>query len=240
MTTTSTRQRPALSARDPGFEKDHAPLSRMAVCALGIGIISLLAPLSTTLIILPMLAIPFGAVVVWKISRDGNVRGTWLAQLGLGLGVVSAAWAVTATLNQSHYLINQAGKNAQIFLQTLARGEKYKALELRKVEMDRQIDGTNLEEYYSQLTEEDADSVRSFLSSEAAIKVMNSGADAQWELSKGIQLKRIGGSLWDVTVEMVNAARPSEKVVVDLRRDFGYPDGKPTAIWNVTALSLAE
>ena len=90
-TTTTTGS--AFRNLDVGSDADRPPVSTLAILALGIGLLSLIAPISFYLLPLSIIAIAIGSLALWRIGRDSAVGGAWLAQCGLGLGVISSGEA---------------------------------------------------------------------------------------------------------------------------------------------------
>lgn len=237
---TTNTEATAFRSLDPGDEFDNAPVSKLAIFSLSAGILSLLAPLSAVLLPLSVLAIALGIVTVWKISRDPGVAGTWIAQAGLGLGVFSAVWAVTATTSRNSYLTSNAAEHAEFFLETLAAGKQFEALELMQPEFQRRMAGTDLEAYYQQKTGEEAEMTAEFLRSGAAEMVMQRGSDADWKFSEVVSIFSTPAKQY-VTVSVVNRNATDEKLNVQLLRlvDPGPVDeNSPRGLWSVEKLEF--
>lgn len=238
MTESDIRERPAFQSLDIAMQSDEPQVSRLAIAALFIGFISLLAAFSLILLPLALMGIAFSVVVVWRVARNESVSGLLLAQIGLGLAVVATVWSVTASSARERYLYAQAGEFAEHFLELLAAGKKYEALELRLPEGERQITGTNLEQYYAARTGEEADDAQMFLESGATLSVIDSGPDAAWEFSRGVEIAGSRNHL-SVTVELINQAAGGESkpVQVVLRRQLGLLSDASrtdvTAFWSV-------
>lgn len=245
MSVSNLPERPAFQSLDVASATDKPPISRLAIAALIAGLCSLLAAFSTILLPLSMLAGALGAVAVWKLSRNSEVGGIWLAQIGLTLAMASVIWSLSAQGGKQRYLYAEAAKNAKILLDTLAAGDKYAALELRLLESDRQLTGTDLEKYYLHLEGERADDANSFLNDELTKTVIASGPQADWQFSHGVEVVGSGRSI-SVTVEMVNRALlPKRQAIqVRLRRQVGLiataDEFDTTALWNVEELLLAK
>jgi hypothetical protein len=203
----------------------------MSVVAFAAGILSLLAPLTFTLLPLSILAIAIGGVVLWRVSRDGS-RGTWLAQLGLGLGVLSATWSVTATAGETQHLVTRGGACAKLYLDYLSSGRTYDALELRLPIRERQIAGTDLEAYYLQRAGEPADRTYEVVNSSATKIAMAAGEQADWQLVRGVKIEA-NGSQKMITVEMANATEQGQRIQLLLRRQIYQDDSGSHAMWLV-------
>ncbi len=240
MSTTELPDRPAFQSRDEGVEFDRPPFSRLAYVAFAGGLVSLFAAFSTILLPLAMLATGLGVAVVWKLSRDKQLGGLGLAQCGLTLSTAAIFWSLAARTASDNYLYQQAGEHAKIFLETLAAGKEYEALELRQVESSRQLTGTNLEKYYSQLDEEEQQGYKGFLASATTKSVIASGPNSDWQFSRGLSVASSKSETL-VSVEMINRAQPgSNPIIVQMRRQLGLltdPDRRnSTALWSFAEL----
>jgi hypothetical protein len=143
MSSTELPDRPAFqNVEQP--QVDLPPISRLAVAALVAGLLSLLTALSTLLLPLAILACGLSLVVVWKLSRNDQMGGIRMGQVGLALSTLAIAWSLTAASGRERYFYSEAGEKAKTFLDVLASGEKYEALELLRFENERQLTGTNL------------------------------------------------------------------------------------------------
>ncbi len=233
-----TTERSAFRNLDIANEVDRPPVSNMSIFAFFIGLISLTAPLSFYLLPLSIVAMAVGAIVLWRLTRDASARGSRLAQVGLGLGVVSSVWCLTATANDASYLYNEAARNATIYLETLGKGELYQALELHVPTPNRQIAGTDLESHYRSKQGETADMALGIINAPSTQAVVNTGSSAKWELKGGLDIRR-DRSLQTITVEMQNVNDPNQVVHVTLNRRF-YVDSsdQPVAFWNVDRMIL--
>ncbi len=241
MSSSDLPKRPAFQSLDAANEFDRLPFSRMAYVAFAAGLLSLFAAFSTILLPLSMLAGALGIAVVWKLSRNSQMGGLWLAQLGLAMAVASIGWSISARTGKDGYLYSEAAQNAKVFLDTLAKGNKYDALELKRVESARQLTGTDLRQYYSQLSEEEGEIAKVFLDSPLTAEIIAMGSSAQWEFVRGVSVVTQGQQNY-VTVEMVNRnTQPERPLIVKMCRQTGLlsdPEKRDTtALWNFEELS---
>lgn len=236
----ATTDRPAFRNLDVENELDRPPISKLAIASLMVGVVSLVSPISFYLIPISLIAIGLGAVVLWKLSRDKALGGSYLAQAGLGLGVVSSAWCLTASLGTAAYLHHEAARNAKIYLELLSKGDVYQALELHVPQQSRQIAGTDLASYYRARKGEEDEQSNDILESEATKLVVASGSDTQWEYHRGLDI-RADRNVQTILVQMHNASKPSQIVNVVLTRRF-YVDetGQRVAFWSVERTSLPQ
>lgn len=230
-------ERPAFNSLDEGALFDQPPFSRLAYVSFAAGLFSLCAAFSTILLPAAFLALAVGIAVVWKLSRDNQLAGRWLAQIGLALSATAIAWSATARTSVDAYYYAEAAQHAKLFLDTLSAGNKYEALELRQVESGRQLTGTSLSKYYNGLDDESREMVDAFLNEEATKLVLASGPQANWQFIRGISVINQEKQS-NITVEMANKAEQGkgEVVHVQMKRQLGLlTDPKKrdsTALWN--------
>lgn len=240
MSSESVSERPNFQDVDDGLQEDVPPISTMAVASLVVGIFSLAAPFSIVLLPLCLLSIAIGAMSVFRISRDPGVGGLGLAQIGLGLGVMTAFWTVTATTTRQNNTYAVASEHAATFLEILSRGDLYEALELKQYEPQRQITGTNLKVYYESLTAEPREIYEEFKISHATKMVMQQGKNAKWEFVKGDSIQGDHRTR-HIRVELRNVANTTSDstVVVELQRKTGMLREDRTApFWKVESLEI--
>ena len=240
MASVDVHDRPSFQTVEDGtLTGDQAPPSRLAIFAFVAGLVSLLAPLSVLLLPLSVIAIAIGLVVVIQQLRDSASTNSWFANAGLGLGLASAAWTITATTSKADYIVAEASINAIQFVETLASGKTYEALELTHAMGDRQITGTDLAQYYESRTEEEEkDKIQMFIDNPAT-KLVQQYPDATWKVEKVVQLKRPSSALHMVTLLIRNAENPEAQVSVELQRNLiSENNGESVAYWNVLSHSV--
>ncbi len=242
MSTPEIIDRPAFQSLDEGAAFDRPPFSRLAYGSFAAGLFSLLAAFSTILLPAAILALAVGIAVVWKLSRDTQLGGRWLAQIGLALSATAIAWSVSARSGVDNYHYQEAAQHAKLFLDTLAAGNTYEALELKQVESRRQLTGTNLEKYYSGMEEEEKYAVDEFLNDALTKMIVASGPEAEWQFVRGVSVVAQDKKHY-VTVEMANQGATGKGQVVQVRmgRQVGLladPEKRDTtALWNFEGLT---
>jgi hypothetical protein len=237
---TATTDRPAFRNLDVENELDRPPYSKLAIVSLMVGLVSLVSPISFYLLPISLIAIGLGALVMWQLSRNNGLGGSYLAQAGLGLGIISAVWCLTGSLATSAYLHAAAARNAKLYLELLSQGEVYQALELHVPKRNRQIAGTDLASHYRSKRGERADLALEILESETTKSVVAAGPGTQWEYHRGLDI-RSDRSVQSIFVQMRNVAKPSQIVNVFLTRRFYVDDqGQRVAFWNVDRTSLPD
>lgn len=243
MSHTELSQRPVFhESLDAVALSDRPPFSRLAVVAFVAGLLSLFAVFSTIILPLAMLSLGLGVVVVWKLSRNTAIGGSWLAQLGLGLSALAIVWSIVARVGMEHYMYAQAGQHAEVLLETLSTGNVYEALELKQPEVGRQMAGTNLEGYYKGLPEQEKYAVEEFLESPVTKAVMAAGPQADWQFEKGAGVMQRENKTF-VNVDMANLAAQGKKqrVRIQMLRQTGLltdpAKRDSTVYWNFEKIS---
>lgn len=201
-------------------EVDAPRLSKLAIAALVLGILSLLALLAKVLVTISIAGILVGIVAVWRIAVQPHICGIRLAQVGLGMCVAISVWVFVADKSQQAYLYSQAIEHGERFMKVLASGHLYEAAQLTQLEPDRQITGTDLTKYYQSLTGEDAEISDGFLKAPATLVVLDSGPNAEWRAIKRVS---ISGKSRDqtITVDFENVAGDSPVIRMQIRRVTG-------------------
>lgn len=232
---------PTLS--ETGLDEGFVRISKLAVGSFVLALFTPLALVTISLLPLSGLVILLGALAVWRILRDPSLGGRIFAQVAIGLGLLTATWGTIAAQRQTQYLFQTAGHHARDFLQILAAGDKYTAMELHKSESDRQITGTNLKLTYGGSESEDAQAMRHFLAEPSTKAVLASGQKSKWQFVRGVRIEGSNSS-GEVTVEMQNVAGDEpQSVFVKLRRQtemLAKEGDHPTAFWHVSAMWLPQ
>ncbi len=220
-------------------------MSKLAVISLLLGLLGLVALLAPSMMVVSGLALVLGvlAFVLQMLGPGSDQLGKNFAILGAGLGALATIWSYTALSKKNEYLFNQGAVHAERFMQVLAEGRVYEAMELTQMEPDRQITGTNLEKYYTSLEEEAGEPFREFSTGPLATRILQSGPNAKWRCEAGTRVTRSGNAT-EVVLEMKNEADPDgEPIYVRLQRSLGVvlgEEGKNTALWHVIDLQTAE
>ncbi len=124
------------------------PFSGWAIFASAIGLFSLLTIFSVKLIPFSLIAVLLGTIVSLRLSKPDANYGLWIANLGLGLGLASGISALAAHKTSSDHYTEVAKKFVIEYVELLASGHVYNALELQFPFVQRQPEGTDLEGLY--------------------------------------------------------------------------------------------
>jgi len=262
-------ERPVFNSIEPGLESDLTPpVSSLAVLAMLLGIFSLTAALTVSIVPFAIVVAVLCAVLTLRLSWDPAVGGLRLAQIGLCFAVIGCTWGLTATRLTEAYYYSQASEHAKLFLQTLSAGKEFDAFELTQPEPDRQVTGTDIEAHYKEvmststptrsqmsmpkdiLSSETLKSSRSkealeeFLSTSNTKEIISHGKDAKWDFVRGEEVVRMTSSVNRISIVMVDSANPSKKYQVSMNRVIGQYVSKPgkssVAIWDVNKLKAVK
>ena len=233
----------APSFRETEVDGGFIRLSKLAVAALVVALFSCFALLTASLLWANVLAVLLGAAALMRIYRDGSLGGARFAQVAIVLGALAGFWAMTASQLHARYLYQVAGLHAKKYLETLARGDTFQAMELRKAEAERQLAGTQLALVYGGGESEAAKEMQRFLESQATKLILKSGPQSNWELYRGTSIEWKNQAQF-VTVRMRDMAHDNmPDVAVELARVTGAirtEGGELTALWHVVGESVVE
>lgn len=232
----SNIDRPAFQSSDHEMELASPKLSIVALVAFIAGIFSLLAPMSQIGLPICVVAVFVGVVSLIRIGRDPDLGGALLGQVGIMLGIATFIWATMAREGNKDYFYQVAGSHAERFVELLAdESSRYQAFELLRAESDRQMSGTNLEEYYAKADEETKSAIESFMSNNVTEHIMAVGKEADWKFKSGVEMTGAKGThlVW---VSMSDKSGKGKDFEISLQRITGLlaeDEGLPTAHWSV-------
>jgi hypothetical protein len=269
MSAIQSTERPVFNTIEPGLDIDLTPpISGLAILAMLLGIFSLTAALTTSVVPFAVVVAVLCAVLIWKLSWDSTVSGMRLAQIGLCCAIFGATWGLTATRFTEAYYYAQAGEHAKLFLKTLSDGKQFNAFELTQPEPNRQVTGTDIEAHYKGLlsaslpvrtevskpeempsgetmkSSHSKEELEEFLTTSSTKEIMSHGKDANWELVRGGGVVRMSSTVNRVSVVMIDKANSAKKYQVDLNRVVGQMIAKPgtssVAIWDVDRTKVVK
>lgn len=231
---------PGQSFRETDVEDGFVKISKLAVASTVLGVLSIFALVALSLLPLCFVAVILGIVALVRIHRDDALGGSPFAYVGIAIAVTAGCWSFTSNRVQNNYLYRTAGEHAQAYLEILAAGDTYQAMELRKLEPNRQMSGTQLELVYAGSESQSSTEMRQFLEKEVTQSVLQAGSDSDWEFVRGVGIQ-IEGDETQITVQMRNAEQNMQQVNVTLGRIPGVvlESGQdPVALWYVIDESL--
>jgi hypothetical protein len=250
MSTLQVPERPAFNSLEPGLDTDLTPpVSSLAVLAMVLGIFSLVAAITVSVVPFAIVVAVLCAVLIWKLSWDTGVGGIRLAQIGLWCSVFGATWGLTTTRLSEAYFYSQAAEHAKLFMQTLSAGKQYEAFELTQPETNRLVTGTDIVAHYEGLMASDLptrsammmpedmgqempspetmknsqakESLETFLITPSTKEVMAHGKDADWNFVRGESVLRMDITTHRIDVVMVDKTNTSKKYLVSMNRVTG-------------------
>lgn len=224
----------------------YRTLSRSALIALLIGLVSLVAVFTPVLALLPAIGIVFAILAFYQIERSkGQLGGTVVASLGLLLCATFLGWSVTANLTRQAELVRRATQLSEDFLSLIARGDKEKAHQLMMPPIGRVNNVRQIEQYYKEDSEGKAALAAAFSEKPLSDLVAWAGK-YQFKLDSVVEVQQEGvADAVTLDFALTGEGVPAgQKIRITQRRIAGVlqPDGHVTsATWQVeTVLSNKE
>jgi len=145
---------------------DYVPVSRLAVAALVLGLVSPLIFVSPLLVVVPLAAVVVAAIGLWQIGASGGqLKGHWPATIGLCLGSLFLGWGMTQQVSRQITLTDHAERLVADWLTLIKSGELQKADQFRRGASGRISDTKALVEYYK-ANPEATDGLQTFFANE--------------------------------------------------------------------------
>lgn len=255
MSTVTSSPRPVFSSEieEPLLVK---PVSKLAVLAFVMGLVSLFTPLTVALLPISIIAAVVG-LAASIITSSGAASGAWLANVGMFVGIVTSLWTGVSSRNQRLATEENAGNYANYFLELLADGEIYKATELQLPSGGRQLPGLDLKDYYESYTGSVSDEVlqsRKGTPDPRAVakrrmidlregelaKYVRKYPNAKWNFVKLQKDNYLRGNLRRMEVWVSNSEKPADKIAVVLERQEYSDEDKRIADWYVKEAKLVN
>jgi hypothetical protein len=238
MSVESRSARPIFASEENEYLTPHRPpISRLAVGSFVLGIISSIVLFNINLMAVPILAVALALGAYWQVARTDALRGKTLALLGLSMGLAFATWSLTSTRMRDQYLYKVGSQLALHFVDILSHDKQLEAFELMKVESERQVAGTSLEEHYRLADEVSRERLKAFQGETAVKRVVELGPQAKWQFKKGMAIAVVSNGAVQVNVRLMDASRTGgDEVDVGLQRAVHAG----SASWHVTGVSAAQ
>ncbi len=152
----------SFSSTDAVDVKEYPRVSRAAVIALLLGIVSASALASPVLWFLPLVGIVLALVAVRSITQAAEpVAGRRAAVIGLVLSLIFIAWAPSRYFVRNELLYRQAREHCEYFLGLVLEGRLHEAHQLTLKKDNRLAPNANLNQAYND-NQEMADSFEGF------------------------------------------------------------------------------
>jgi len=137
---------------------EYPPVSRQAIVALLLGLVSFAAIFSQVMWILPLGGVIVALTALRSIARSERAMiGRRAALIGLALSLLFGVWAPVHYYVRWEILSRQSREHAKHWFAYIQKGQLYHAHQLRLPREERQKPDVNLPEYYDQNEEVDID-----------------------------------------------------------------------------------
>jgi hypothetical protein len=135
---------------DDGQLAGYVAISRSAVAALALGVASPLILASPLLFVVPLAGVVLAAVALRGIAAsEGQLKGRWLATIGLCLATLFLGWGVTRQFSRQARLVEGAERFAGGWLELVRQGKLQEADQLLRERLQRISSPDALAEHYT-------------------------------------------------------------------------------------------
>lgn len=171
----------------------YRSVSRAALLALLLGLLSPLALVSPLLWPMPVVAIAVSLLALRNLStHTTELIGRSAAIAGLVIAVFFGAWAPARNISRSWLLQSQARPLTDEFIDLFLSGEIHQAHQLTLPPAQRRPPETSLDEFYKN-NETAHDQLDRFLTGEATQRLLSLGAGAKVDSSRSLGIDKIEG-----------------------------------------------
>ncbi|MEC8556501.1 MAG: hypothetical protein VXZ82_15945 [Planctomycetota bacterium] len=219
------------SAFSEDSESEFVSISKLAVIALILAILSGLSIISPGVVFVSVVAVVLALIAGIRIQRDSQLGGGHAAMLALVISCFTGAWSITAARQTNQKLYGLGAVHAKTYLEAIASGETFQAMEMRKEEHAREVIGAQLGLKYGGESKVKAE-LDQFLGKPGTKLIQESGRDSQWELSKGLSTQQ-ADETHRIVLLMQNQKNTSQQIVVTLFRRFVDSDEGGVALWHI-------
>ncbi|MDG2385341.1 MAG: DUF4190 domain-containing protein [Pirellulaceae bacterium] len=161
-----------LSGHEPNQLEQYRSVSGVAICALLLGMVSIVSLTHPAAWLLPLIAVACGAIALIRISRQPDtLSGRRLALVGISLGLFFGGWAVAQFTADRWVVSRQALKFTEQWLDAVAAGELEAAHQATLDYYLREPEGTQLVDNYQQDSEQ-LNALQEFFSEDVAKKLL--------------------------------------------------------------------
>lgn len=213
---------------ETGYELDEtaSPLRISGFLALICGLLGIFGAITSPMLGFCLAAIILGIFALRNSDSDEPPLGTTPARIGILLAILFGACGVSRVLSRTVIIGGQAEAFAREYLDLVARGEVYYAMELQKDHYNRYLESMPLDQYYNK-TEEAMRSVQEFKEDGLTAAIIRIGPDANWERDRAIHVySHYGRNMVDLVLRAQNPGDPAPvKVRMQLEFVFNQKDG---------------
>jgi len=225
---------PAMSVEgSPELELPRTPIRFSGIVALFLGLISFVAILGASLIVVPVVAILISLFAMRPYSQDRPV-GIAAAWVGLFLAVMFGVWGYSERQFKIHSMSREASQFAKNWLELVGQGDHELAIELQVHPSRRQPESMPLADYY-QRGEEAQNLLKQFREQDVMPALISLGSEPKWELAMPPKVYLQYGRELTQTVWRDASGKHKELVKVVLEYLQGNSDDK--AHWKIELVS---
>jgi hypothetical protein len=160
----------------------YASVSRWAVLAVALGLVSSLVLVSPVLVVLPLAAIVVAVLAMRQIAAsEGRLLGHVPATVGLCLATLFMGWGLSRQFTREAELTRQAQQFAEGWLILVRQGKLQEADQLVRTPDERLHDRAAIAEFYA-TNQEASDSMKAIFNSDRIKGYTAAGPSATFEL----------------------------------------------------------
>lgn len=179
----------SFSSSEPEDLAGYRPVSRAAVAALLLALLSIAALVSPLMLWAPLASLLLGGRALWSIRRSrGELVGRKLAVLALLVAGLFGAWGATRSIVRPQWVIAQARAHTWRWLQLVRAGELQSAHQLHLPQDDRVAPGSSLPQHYKSNSEQQTD-FASFFDSHPLHEIVALGRRGELEFVANLSLR---------------------------------------------------
>jgi hypothetical protein len=216
--------KPVFTDTELPVEEPIRPFRPSGLVSFFLGVISVGALASVSLLVIPVLAVVFGLVAL-RPAKDRTVRpsGQGLACVGIVLAILFGTWSWGYAQVRESVLVSSGSRFAVDWLNTLRYGETEFAFELTQPASTRQLGSMSLPDYYSESNQIPYEQFSSFLSQAMTKAVLESETDPDWVFDQVVASNRIYDSDY-ISVRLIDRSGALQPVQVTLCRTPTFDD----------------
>src|SRR5688572_30400891 len=193
----------------------YSAVSKTAICALALGLAAPLFLASPLLIVVPLAALAVAVVALRQIAAsEGELKGTWLATIGLCLATLFLGWGMTHQIARTAVLAREAQRFAEAWLDLVREGKIQQADQLMRDAAARPRTEEELTEYY-RTDREASENLQMFFGREPMKGFREAGAQVTYSLRRIAAQSRYS---------------QSDEIVLEYAYDAGRGEG-PRTMW---------
>ncbi len=196
-------------------------ISGVSIVALVLGLAAALALTAPYMWLVPMVGAVVSVAALVSIARSPQPKiGKSAAIAGLLLSLLFGSWAISNHVTRNRLLFRQAEVYGQRWLRTVLDGDLHAAHQLKMVQDERQLPGTDLEAYYRDNTEANR-SFREFSRQSPIAELVKLGPEATVRRLSNVRSdheRAFGGPIDRIvqTFEVQSSGRDGQRLRVQL------------------------